>query len=419
MLLKILKSSEIRRKLLFSLFVIAVFRFMAHIPVPGVDVSTIRAYLEGSTFFSLFNVFSGGAFQNFSIVTLGLGPYINASIVVQLFTVMIPSLEELSKEGESGREKINQYTKLLTLPITILQSYGVYFLLNRQGVLPPLDTFSLIILIFSLTAGCFILMWIGDLVSEYGLGNGISLLILAGILSTLPLTAVQFFSTIESQGMLNSLLVLLVTVLVIASIVLVNEATRNISVEYGRRSGAGSRNANYLPIKINQAGVIPIIFAVSVILVPSFLAPPLQVSRVSFLQSLGFFLADNFSPNSFLYNLMFFLLVMAFTYFYTTFQFNPQKISDDIKKRGGFIPGIRPGKSTERYLKAIISRITLAGAFFLGIVAILPYLLTQVFGLSTSFSIGGTSILIVVSVILDTIRQIDSVSSTKSYESYL
>ncbi len=416
---KIFKTREIRNKLLFSLGVIALFRLMAHIPAPGVDVETIRAYLQGNSIFNLFNVFSGGAFQNFSIVTLGLAPYINASIVVQLFTVIVPSLEELSKEGESGRELLNQYTKLLTLPITLLQSYGVYFLLTRQGVLKPLDTFPLLILILSLTAGTFVLVWIGDLVNEYGLGNGISLLILAGILSSLPLTAYQFVSTIQSQGLVNSLVVLGVTLVVIASIVLVNEATRNIAVEYGRRSTGGSRTANYLPIKVNQAGVIPIIFAVSIVLIPSLLSAPLQASDVGFLQDLGFFLASNFTATSVLYNLVYFVLVMIFTYFYTTFQFNSEKISDDIKKRGGFIPGIRPGKSTERYLKAIISRITIAGAFFLGLVAVLPYILGQVFGLGSNFAIGGTGVLIVVSVILDTIRQIESMSATKSYENYL
>lgn len=417
-MLKIFKTAEIRNKIFFTLIILVVFRLLAHIPTPGVDVSAVRSFLQGSTLLGMFNLFSGGGFQNFSLVTLGLGPYINVSIIIQLLTVMIPSLEELSKEGESGREKINFYTKLFSIPMAMVQSFGIYFLLSSQGIITSLQPFDILILIFSLTAGSMILVWIGDLVSEYGVGNGISLLIFAGIISSLPAAATTFFSTLDSTTLFNSIFFLIITALVIASIVLVNEGTRNIVIEYGRRGSSSQKVVNYLPLKINQAGVIPIIFAVSVIMLPSALSSPLQQSSNQTLTNIGNFLALNFNQNSMLYNVSYFLLVLGFTYFYTYIQFNPEKISNDIKKRGGFVPGIRPGSNTTKYLSSIVSKITFAGGVFLGLIAILPFILQNILGTST-FTIGGTGLLIVVSVVLDTIRQINSLNVTKSYESYL
>lgn len=417
---KIFKYPELRKKILFSLFVIIVFRLLAHIPVPGVDTAQIRNFLESNAFFGLFNLFSGGGFQNFSLVTLGLNPYINASIIMQLFTFVIPRLEELSKEGESGREQINMYTRLITVPLSLLQAYGMYFLLNKQGVLPALDVLKLIVLILTMTAGTIVLMWIGELVTEYGVGNGVSLLIFAGIISSLPLNAVQFFSTVTSENLVNILLFLGVSIVIIGGVVLVNEGTRNIEIEYGRK-GTGTRAekvSNYLPIKINQAGVIPIIFAVSVVLVPTLISTPLLSSSKVILQNIGTFLAVNFVQTAVLYNVVYFLLVVGFTYFYTSVQFNPEKIADDIKKRGGFVPGIRPGKSTTQYLSSVIARITLPGALFLGAIAVLPFIIQSSLGIST-FSIGGTSLLIVVSVVLETIRQIESLMVTKNYYTFL
>ena len=420
-MLEVLKHPAIRKKLLFTLFVIFVFRLLAHVPAPGVDREAVRAFFSGNALFGLFDLFSGGGFQNFSIITLSLGPYINASIILQLFTTLVPALEELSKEGEQGREKINQYTRMLTIPLAFLQSYGVYFLLNRQGVIADLNSLSLIVLIFTFTAGVLLLMWIGDLVTEYGIGNGISLLIFAGIISGLPSAALQFFSTTQSSDFINTLLVLAVAILVIFGVVKVSEGTRNIQIEYGRRGTKTTEVSvkNYLPLKVNQAGVIPIIFAVSVVLVPSLIGPAMAASSVEAFQRLGSFLAVNFIQTSLVYNLTYFLLVFGFTFFYTTIQFNPEKIADDLKKRGGFIPGIRPGLATERYLKAVLNRITLAGAIFLGLVAILPYLLTLTLGIGQNLAIGGTGLLIVVSVVLETIRQIESMVVTRNYESFL
>ena len=417
-MLSIFKYPELRRKILFSLCVVIIFRLLAHIPIPGVDTTQIRAFLESNAFFGLFNLFSGGGFQNFSLVTLGLNPYINASIILQLFTFMIPKLEELSKEGESGREQINMYTRLITIPLALLQAYGMYFLLNKQGVLPQLDALKLIVLILTMTAGTVVLMWLGELVTEYGVGQGISLLIFAGIISGLPAGAVQFFSTVNSENLFNIIIFLVLSALIIAGVVLVNEGTRNIEIEYGRRGTRSEKVANYLPIKINQAGVIPIIFAVSVVLIPSFVSGPLLASTNSTLQNIGSFLAINFTQQSILYNVLYFLLVVGFTYFYTSVQFNPEKIAEDIKKRGGFVPGIRPGKATTQYLGSVIARITLPGALFLGGIAVLPFLIQSSLGLS-SFAIGGTSLLIVVSVVLETIRQVESLMVTKNYYTFL
>jgi preprotein translocase subunit SecY len=299
-----------------------------------------------------------------------------------------------------------------------MQSYGMYFLLSRQGVIESLGVLQLIVLILTMTAGTMLLMWIGELVTEYGIGNGISLLIFAGIISGLPLSIAQFVGTLETQEFTSVLFFLAATLAIIAGVVMVNEGTRNIPIEYGRASHRSNKISNFLPIKVNQAGVIPIIFAVSVVLVPSLFAGPLQASNVAAFQNAGRFLAANFTQTSLLYNVFYFFLVFGFTFFYTSMQFNPQKISDDIKKRGGFIPGIRPGGSTTRYLKSVINRITLAGGLFLGFIAIMPFIVGQ-FGGLTGFSIGGTGLLIVVSVVLETIRQAQSVTTTKSYRSYL
>lgn len=417
-MLKVLKLPELRKKLLFALLVIVIFRFLAHIPVPGVNVEALKALISGNALLGIFNAFSGGGFANFSIITLGLGPYINASIILQLFTAMVPSLEELSKEGEQGREKINQYTRYLTIPIALLQSYGVYFLLQRQFVLPRLAPLDLIVLIVTLTAGVVFLMWLGDLVTEYGIGNGISMLIFVGIVSQLPAGATSLYVTAQNTNIFTILMFIALSVGVIASVVMINEGTRNIALEYGRRGARSSTVSNYLPIKVNQAGVIPIIFAVSVVLVPSLLSGPLLSSSSDMFRGMGRFLAENFTPTSLGYNLLYFILVVGFTFFYTFIQFSPEKLADDIKKRGGFVPGIRPGKNTKDYLTKVIIRLTLWGAIFLGLIAILPFIISTLFGFS-NLTVGGTSLLIVVSVVLETIRQVQSQTVTRSYEGYL
>ncbi|KKS31933.1 preprotein translocase subunit SecY [candidate division WWE3 bacterium RIFOXYB1_FULL_43_24] len=417
-MIKLFRYPEVRRKIIFTLSIIVIFRFLAHVPVPGVDVATIRSFLSGNALFGMFDLFSGGGFQNFSIVTLGLGPYINASIIMQLLTVMVPSLEEMAKEGEYGREKINLYTKYLSVPMTLIQAYGIYFLLNKQGAIPILNSIDLLVLIVTMSAGAMFLVWLGDLVTERGVGNGVSLLIFVGIISRFPQQIYSYIATLTAETFFSAILFAVLAVVIVASVVLVNEGTRNIVIEYGRTGTRSQKVTNYLPLKINQAGVIPIIFAVSVVMVPSLLAGPLTSSSNGTLQSIGTFLSVNFGQNDIAYNILYFLLVVAFTFFYTGIQFNPQKIADDVKKRGGFIPGIRPGMGTARYLKSVVNRITLAGAVFLGLIAILPYFFQGAAG-TTAMTVGGTSLLIVVSVVLETIRQTESLMVTRSYDKFL
>lgn len=417
-MIKLFRYPEVRSKILFTLSIIVIFRLLAHIPVPGVDVEMVRSFLSGSAIFGMFDLFSGGGFQNFSIVTLGLGPYINASIIMQLLTVMIPSLEEMAKEGEYGREKINMYTKYLSVPMTLVQAYGIYFLLNRQGALPTLALPDLLLLIVTLSAGAMYLVWLGDLVTERGIGNGVSLLIFVGIISRLPQSLYSFVATLTPEMFFDALIFGALAVAVVVGVVLVNEGTRNIVIEYGRSGVRSQKVTNYLPLKINQAGVIPIIFAVSVVMLPSLLAGPFSGSGNATLQNIGAFLGANFRQEDAAYNALYFLLVVAFTFFYTGIQFNPQKIADDVKKRGGFIPGIRPGMGTTKYLKNVVTRITLAGAVFLGLIAILPYFI-QLFVGVTVLTIGGTGLLIVVSVVLETIRQTESLMVTRSYDKFL
>lgn len=417
-MIKLFRYPEVRQKIIFTLSIIVIFRLLAHVPVPGVDIATVRAFLSGNALFGMFDLFSGGGFQNFSIVTLGLGPYINASIIMQLLTVMVPSLEEMAKEGEYGRERINLYTKYLSVPMTIIQAYGIYFLLNKQGALPPLNPVDLLVLMVTMSAGAMFLVWLGDLVTERGVGNGVSLLIFVGIISRFPQQIYTYIATLTPDTVFNALLFGVLAVMIVASVVLVNEGTRNLVIEYGRTGTRSQKVTNYLPLKINQAGVIPIIFAVSVVLVPSLLAGPMTASGNSALQEIGRFLANNFGQNDAAYNILYFLLVVAFTFFYTGIQFNPQKIADDVKKRGGFIPGIRPGMGTARYLKSVVNRITLFGAVFLGLIAILPFFFQQS-GSVTAMTVGGTSLLIVVSVVLETIRQTESLMVTRSYDKFL
>lgn len=415
----ILGNVEIRNKILFTFFIILIFRILSHVPVPGIDIASVKAFVNSSQLLGLFDIFSGGGLKNFSIVTLGLAPYINASIIIQLFTALVPSLEELSKEGESGREKLNEYTKFLTLPISVVQSLGIYALFKSQGVLPELQRLDLAILILSMMAGTYILLWVSDLLTEKGLGNGVSLLIFVGIISVIPDSAVKFIGLLNTENFINAIFFVLAFLGVTASVVYVNEGVKNIPLEYGRRmASGGSRVTSSLPLKVNQVGVIPVIFAVSIVLLPSLLVAPLAASEQAYLRDLSVFMHDNFQSNSFLYNFLTFVLVVAFTYFYTSIQFNPEKISEDIKKRGGFIPGIRPGLNTTSYLKNVIGKITLGGGLFLGFIAIMPYLIHLFVGFS-SFAIGGTSLLIVVSVVLETIRKLDSLIVSKKYQSFL
>lgn len=415
------KDREIRKKILIVLFLFLVFRFFAHIPVSGVNIAQIQSIFQQNQLLGILDIFSGGTLANFSVLAIGLGPYIYASIVMQLLTIVFPKLEELAKEGEYGKQKINQYTRYLTIPLAVAQSFGMYALLRSQNLVGTLDPIGIATFVLTLTAGTMIAMWIGELISEQGIGNGISLLIFAGIIVQVPLLLSQIATTASAQDMLNYGVLIGMGILVIASVVTINEAMRKVPIYYAKRVRGNKMmggQSTHLPLKLNQAGVIPIIFAVSLVLLPSVLANFFIASKNPALSGLGSNMAIYFDPNGWLYNSMYFLLVVGFTYFYTAVVFNPTKISEDIQKNGGFIPGVRPGKATASFLNYIVTRITLAGAVFLGIIAILPSILHAFTG-NQNLLVGGTSILIVVSVVIETVKILDAQMVTKNYEKFL
>lgn len=415
---KALKSPDIRRKLLITFAVLVVFRLVAHVPAAGVDRASLQALFLGSPLLSLLDVFSGGTLANFSIMALGLGPYINASIIFQLLTFVIPSLEELSKEGEYGQEKINQYTRFLTIPLAALQAFGMYALLKNQGVVASLASANLIALVLTMTAGTVFAVWLGELLTQYGIGNGISFLIFAGIVARLPVVFGQTVSVFNPEDLFKTLVFLTASTIIVGLIVFMNEATRKVPINYARRAGRASISSSYLPLRLNQAGVIPIIFAVSLILLPSLIGQVLGGAGNPQVAQLANRLSQAFNPQTLIYNVFYFLLVFGFTYFYTAIVFNPEKISENLQKNGGFIPGIRPGTQTSKYLSSVLNRITLVGATFLGLIAILPSFFQNAIGVA-NLAIGGTGILIVVSVVLEFTREIESQLVMRRYEGFL
>ena len=416
----LLHDPELLRKTLFTLFIFFAFRVFAFLPVPTIDLAKLKELFSQNQFLSLLDIFSGGTLVNFSVMALGLNPYINASIIIQLLTVLFPSLEALTKEGEYGKHKINQYTRLLTVPITVLQAVGIYVLLKNQRVIDVLSPIEFLSFILTLMAGTFILMWFGELISEYGLGNGISLLIFAGIVGRLPVVLGRTISIFNQEMIFNIIIFAALSILVIGSIVFINEAVRKIPVYYAKRIRGNKMYqaaSNYLPLKLNQAGVIPIIFAVSFVLFPQLIGNFLVYVPNKILSQVASFLVTAFNPNGFVYNFFYFILVIGFTYFYTVVIFNPKKIADEIQKNGGFIPGIRPGTATKEYLEKIVYKITSIGAIFLGLIAVLPSIVSQVTGI-TGLVIGGTGILIVVSVILETFKLIEAQLISRNYDRF-
>jgi len=417
----LLSDPQLRKKLTITFVIFFVFRVFAFLPVPTIDLVRLKLLFAQNQFLSLLDIFSGGTLINFSIMALGLNPYINASIVIQLLTVIFPQLESLSKEGEYGRFKINQYTRFLTLPLTILQSIGIYFLLHNQKIINSLSLLEFFSFLATLTTGTFILIWFGELISEFGLGNGISLLIFAGIVGRLPTFIGKTTLTFNQEIIFNFLIFIFLAVLVIALVVFINEATRKIPVFYARRI-KGNRiyqaANNFLPLKLNQAGVIPIIFAVSFVLFPQLIGNFLTGIKNKTISSIAYLLVNLFNPSGFMYNFLYFLLVIGFTFFYTVVFFNPKKIAEELQKNGGFIPGIRPGLSTKEYLEKVLYKITSVGALFLGLIAILPTVIAKITN-NPNLVIGGTSILIVVSVVLETFKIIEAQLIMKSYEKFL
>jgi preprotein translocase subunit SecY len=415
---KLVKSPDIRRKLVITGIILIVFRLVAHIPAAGIDRTSLQALFMGSPLLSLLDVFSGGTLANFSVMALGLTPYINASIIMQLMTHVIPSLEELQKEGEYGQEKINQYTRLLTVPLAVMQSFGMYTLLQGQGIIPGLNPLAIVALVTTMAAGSMFAVWLGELITEYGVSNGISFLIFAGIVAQLPVTLSRTIAVITPADLMKVGVFLALAVVIVGLIVFMNEAVRQIPINYARRVGRAAISSSYIPLRLNQAGVIPIIFAVSLVLLPSLMsqflanAPNEQIARIA--TNLVLY----FSPDSVVYNLIYFLLVFGFTYFYTAIVFNPEKIAENLQKSGGFIPGIRPGSHTTKYLGGVLNRITLVGASFLGLVAIMPSFFQNTLGVA-NLAIGGTGILIVVSVVLEATRELEAQLVMKRYETYI
>jgi len=416
---KAFKTPETKRKILITAFILIIFRIVAHIPASGIDRTSLQALFLGSPLLSLLDVFSGGTLANFSVMALGLNPYINASIILQLLGYVIPSLEELQKEGEYGQEKINQYTRFLTVPLAALQAFAMYSLLRSQHIIAGFSPLAIIALIITMTAGTIFAVWLGELISEYGFSNGVSILIFSGIIARLPVTLGQSITTFQGGDLLKILVFLVLAVFIMGLIVFMNEATRQIPVNYARKGGrvGGSGFSSYLPLRLNQAGVIPIIFAISLVLIPSFLTQFLSgvgnstISQVA--QTLNFY----FKPQSLIYNLTYFVLVVGFTFFYTAVVFNPEKIAENLQKNGGFVPGIRPGKETSKYLSFVLTRITLVGALFLGLVAVLPSFFQNAIGIA-NLAIGGTGVLIVVSVVLEITREIEAQLVMQRYEGF-
>lgn len=417
----VVSNKELRKKLLFTAGIFFVFRLLAHIPVPSVDVIQLRTLFASSQFLSLLNIFSGGTLANFSVVAVGINPYITASIVMQLAAMLIPQLKEMQKDGEQGRERVNQYTRLLAVPLAVVQSISVLMLLRSQNLLQTSDPLSLVGLIVTLVAGAMIVMWLGELIGLYGLGNGISMILLGGILSQLPQAAGQVISLASSDQVLTLAVFLGVFLAVIGFIIYMTEAIRKVPIQYAKRvrgSKTYGGQMSHLPIKVNVAGVLPIIFAVTLMLVPSFIARLLLTAPQSWMANLGRNLTIWFQPTSLVYMIVYFLIVFSFTYFSALIFFNAEDISSELKKSGAFVPGVRPGGPTKKFLEFVVTRITLAGATFLGFVAILPSIAQSLTNIQ-SLAIGGTGVLIVVSVILETAKQAESMVVEQNYDKYI
>jgi preprotein translocase subunit SecY len=424
------RTPDLRRKLLFVLLIIVIFRLGSQIPTPGVDVGNVRACVDiakdgdSAGLYNLVNLFSGGALLQLTIFALGIMPYITASIILQLLVVVIPRLEALKKEGQSGQTKITQYTRYLTLGLAVLQATGIVALARSGNLLQGCNekllyddsTATFLTMVVTMTAGTAVIMWLGELITEHGIGNGMSLMIFTQVVAGFPasLWAVQ-----QSKGPWVLGIVLIIGLVVIAAVIFVEQAQRRIPVQYarrmvGRKMFGGS--STYIPLKVNQAGVIPVIFASSLLYLPAMIVQFNQNSSSSVLDWINAHLVRGDHP---IYMILFFALIVFFTYFYVSITFNPQEVADNMKKYGGFIPGIRAGKPTEDYLSYVLSRITLPGALYLGLVALLPLIAFAVIGANQNFPFGGTSILIMVGVALDTVKQIESQLQQRNYEGFL
>ena len=413
----IFEDESIRTRILFVLAALVVFRFLAAIPIPGINAAQLSAFLGSNQFLGLLNIFSGGGFSNLSIVMLGVGPYITASIIMQLMTILIPKLKEMyQEEGDAGRQRFMQYSRYLTVPLAFIQAFGFLLLLQQNGIVPGLTPLQLVTNVTVIASGSILLMWIGELISEFGVGNGISLLIFAGIVSRIPSDISQFIFSFDLAQLPAYIGFAAAAAVIIAGVVYITEAERPIPVTYARRV-RGARVlggiSTYLPLRVNQAGVIPIIFALSILLFPQMIATFLAKSSITVIAHAASAVVSALA-NQWVYGTLYFVLVVLFTYFYTAITFEPNQIAKNLQKNGAFIPGVRPGGTTSEYLGNIITRITLVGALFLGFLAVLPIILQGITGI-TALTIGGTALLIVVSVVLDLVKKIDAQTSIREY----
>lgn len=417
---QIIAHTELRNKFLFTAIVFFVFRLLAHVPVPGVDAVQLEAIFNSNQFLNFLNIIAGGTLANFSVVAVGISPYITASIILQLAGMVFPKLKEMQKDGESGQAKMTQITRLVSVPLAVFQSISILTLLRSQNLLSSYDPLTLAAMILALVAGAQIMMWLGELVSEFGIGNGISILLLGGIVSQFPLLFAQLLTGVTSERTLTIATFMAVFLLVIGLVVFVNEAVRKVQIQYAKRMRGGREyggRSTHLPVRVNIAGVMPLIFAVTLLLVPSFIARFLVTTGNPGLVQFGSNLNVWFTQTSPVYMLVYFLLVFGFSFFSALLFFNTEEISEELKKSGAFIPGIRPGRPTQKYLEFVITRITLVGALFLGIIAVLPSF-AQVFTGVQNLAVGGTSLLIVVSVIIETSKQVESMLVGQNYDRY-
>src|SRR6056297_2983640 len=418
---RVWKIKDLRNSILFILAMLVIFRFAAHIPIPGINLDALGELLESNQALGFLNVFSGGGMKNFSVVMLGVAPYITASIIMQLLTMIVPKLEALSKEGEYGRKKINGYTRWLTIPLAIVQTFSMISVLKSSSynIVEGMSAWSLFMAIATITAGTVFLMWIGELISEKKIGNGISVLIFAGIISSLP-TAVQNLLINFDQSQIITLVVFaIIAIATIIGVVIITEGQRNIPITYTRHmqgSAAYGGINSHLPLRVNIAGVIPIIFAISMMLVPPMIGQLFMTAKTAWIASFASSIVALWQ-NQVFYTILYFVLVIAFTYFYTAVIFHPKQIAENLQKQGGFIPGIRPGRETAEYLQGVINKLLVVGSLFLGLIAIMPFVV-QVFLQSHVLRIGGTSLLIVVSVVIEMIKQINAQLVMRDYEAF-
>jgi preprotein translocase subunit SecY len=421
-LLNAFRAPDIRRRIFFVLAILVVYRLLAQVPLPGIDREALAEFFRNNSAFGIIDLFAGGGLSQLSIVGLAMNPYINASIIMQLMTGVVPSLQALSREGEYGRQKINQYTRYLTVPMALLQAFGILSALSAQEVI--IGGFGLgnamsWVQMVTLVAGAVVLMWLGELITEKGIGNGISFIIFAGIVSQAP---AGLLSMLQAPSARDIVLFTVLAIVAVAVIIYIQEGQRRIPIQYasrvrGRRMYQGGQT--FLPLRVNLAGVIPIIFAISILAFPGQLAAYFSFSEVEGVRNVALAIGGFLAPTTIQYSIIYFLLVMGFTYFYTAFTFKPDETAEQLRKNGGFIPGIRPGRPTQEYLGRVVSRITLAGAIFLGVVAVAPVVAGVIDPNLAGLAIGGTGLLIVVSVVVETMKQIEAQLMMRNYEGFI